>query len=49
MPSLNSALNVGARSMFTQQGGISTAGHNIANINTDGFKASKVGELLFNF
>ncbi len=35
--SLNTSLNIGARSMFAQQGGLATAGHNISNINTPGY------------
>ncbi len=42
MPSLNTALNIGSRSLFTQQGGISTAGHNIANLNTEGYSRQKL-------
>lgn len=42
MPSLNSSLNIGARSLFTQQSGIATAGHNIANLNTEGFSRQQV-------
>ncbi len=42
MPSLNSSLNIGARSLFNQQSGIATAGHNIANLNTEGFSRQEV-------
>lgn len=42
MSSLNNSLHIGARSLFTQQGGIATAGHNIANLNTEGFSRQEV-------
>ena len=37
MPSLNSALNMGSRAMSASQRAVTTAGHNIANQNTEGF------------
>ncbi|MAE16360.1 MAG: flagellar hook-associated protein FlgK [Deltaproteobacteria bacterium] len=37
MPSLNSALNLGSRAMSASQRTVTTAGHNIANQNTEGF------------
>lgn len=37
MPGLNSALNMGSRSMSASQRAVTTAGHNIANQNTEGF------------
>lgn len=42
MSSLNSSLHIGSRSLFSQQGGIATAGHNIANLNTEGYSRQKV-------
>lgn len=42
MPTLNGSLNIGARSLFNQQSGIATAGHNIANLNTEGFSRQEV-------
>ena len=42
MPGLNTSLNIGVRSLLTQQSGIATAGHNIANINTEGFSRQEV-------
>ncbi|MBF0352264.1 MAG: flagellar hook-associated protein FlgK [SAR324 cluster bacterium] len=37
MPALNAALNMGHKALSAQQRAISTTGHNIANMNTDGF------------
>lgn len=42
MPTLNSSLNIGVRSLLTQQSGIATAGHNIANIETEGYSRQEV-------
>ncbi|MEC8360292.1 MAG: flagellar basal body protein, partial [SAR324 cluster bacterium] len=40
--SLTHALNMGSRSLSAQQRGVSTAGHNIANQNTEGFSRQEV-------
>ena len=40
--SLPHALNMGSRSLSAQQRGVSTAGHNIANQNTEGFSRQEV-------
>jgi flagellar hook-associated protein 1 FlgK len=42
MPSLNQALNIGARALSTQQRAMQTSGHNISNQNTEGFSRQQV-------
>lgn len=42
MSGLNISLNIGSRSMFTQQSMMSTTGHNIANLHTEGFSRQRV-------
>ena len=42
MPTLNHSLNIGGSALRTKQGAIATVGHNIANVETEGYTRQQV-------